>query len=301
VPHTLQVRHLTVYVLYQLNMDPYNSPRTVRIANLQNEGDPWIPCPHPGCILSFTTPNGLRRHSRAGKHKINLNAQPPPSSARLLQRYKPQLVVETSGKTPRIPKVSSLKKPAPLHSDSEISDQESVTHDKLPSLFPLSAFPSPTQLSPPRTLRTPSPQQGPTTAGHGPSVSPSSQTSQTTSCSTSMTSSLSSSSSKSSSSESSSSTSTSSSSELGTYRIDEQGGSESPPLTVSRDNTPNANLMDIDHPFIDHPLNNTTQREDDLLGRDQLQEDIEDDDGVPVSRIYHQELDGKYKLSRYFD
>jgi hypothetical protein len=59
--------------------------------------------------------------------------------------------------------------------------------------------------------------------------------------------------------------------------------------------------MDIDHPFIDHPLNNTTQREDDLLGRDQLQEDIEDDDGVPVSRIYHQELDGKYKLSRYFD
>jgi hypothetical protein len=69
----------------------------------------------------------------------------------------------------------------------------------------------------------------------------------------------------------------------------EQG--ESPP--VSRDNTPNSNLMDIDY----RPLDNTTWSEDGFLGRDQLQEDKEDDDGVPVSRIYHPLLDGKFRLS----
>lgn len=57
--------------------------------------------------------------------------------------------------------------------------------------------------------------------------------------------------------------------------MDEQG--ESPP--VSRDNTPNSNLMDVDH----HPLDNTTWSEDGFLGHDQLQEDKKDDDGVPVS------------------
>src|SRR5882757_2110043 len=38
----------------------YKSPHNVRIANFQNTGGPWIPCPYPGCILSFTTPNGLQ-------------------------------------------------------------------------------------------------------------------------------------------------------------------------------------------------------------------------------------------------
>jgi hypothetical protein len=69
--------------------------------------------------------------------------------------------------------------------------------------------------------------------------------------------------------------------------MDEQGAS--PPLTASRGNTPNADLMDIDFPL------DNTPGEEDILGCDQLQEDIEDDDGVPVSRIYHQELDGKSK------
>jgi hypothetical protein len=71
--------------------------------------------------------------------------------------------------------------------------------------------------------------------------------------------------------------------------MDEQG--DAPP--VSRDNTPNSNLMDIDH----LPLDNIEWSEDDFLGRDQLQEDKEDDDGVPVSRIYHPLLDGKFKFS----
>ncbi|KAN0105619.1 hypothetical protein V8E52_010864, partial [Russula decolorans] len=232
------------------------------------------------------------------------NTLEPVNITHLLERYKPQLVVETSGKTPRIPKVSSFKKPALLHSDSEASDQESLTHYEL--LPPLSA--SPTQSSPLRTLKTPSPQQGSTTAGHRPSTSPSSQTNQMTSStsttlslsssspessssesssstSTSTTPSLSSSSpAKSSSSESSSSTSTSSTSSSCTCRMDEQG--DAPP--VSRDNTPNSNLMDIDH----LPLDNTEWSEDNFLGRDQLQEDKEDDDGVPVSRIYHPLLDG---------
>lgn len=76
--------------------------------------------------------------------------------------------------------------------------------------------------------------------------------------------------------------------------MDEQA--DSPP--VSHDNTPNSNSMDIDH----HPLDNTTAwSEDDYLGRDQLQEDMEDDDGVPVFRIYHPQLDGKFKLSQYFN
>jgi hypothetical protein len=67
--------------------------------------------------------------------------------------------------------------------------------------------------------------------------------------------------------------------------MDEQGDS---PL-VSRDNTPNANLMDIEH----HPFDNTTwsDNSDDFLGRDQLQEDTKDDDGVPLSRVYHPLLD----------
>jgi hypothetical protein len=196
---------------------PHKSPHNIQISHLQNTGDPRLPCPHPGCVLSFTTPNGLRRHSRTGKHKFSSNAQPPPSPAHPLQRYKPQFVVETLGKTPRIPKVSSFNKPATL---------------------------------------------------------PSSQTSQNTT-STSTTSSSSSSFSESSSSESLPSTSTSSSSSFtsGTHTLDERV--DSPP--VSRVNTPYA--------------------EDDILGRDKLQEDMEDDDGVPVSRVYHPLLDGKFNLS----
>ena len=163
-PH--QVRH----VVPTTNMDSsgphnlYKSPRNVRIANLQNEGGPWIPCPHPGCVLSFTTPNGLRKHSRTGKHKFDPNPQPAPPSACLLQRYKPQLTMETPGKTPHIHKVFSSKKPTPLHSDSEGSDQESVVRDELSPLgFTPSA--STTQPSPLHTLETLSPQQSSTAAG----------------------------------------------------------------------------------------------------------------------------------------
>jgi hypothetical protein len=65
-------------------------------------------------------------------------------------------------------------------------------------------------------------------------------------------------------------------------------GHGSPPVT--RDNTPSSDLMDIDY----LPLDNT---EDTFLGRDQLQEDTKDDDGVPLSRIYHPLLDGKFKLT----
>jgi len=71
--------------------------------------------------------------------------------------------------------------------------------------------------------------------------------------------------------------------------MDKQG--DTPP--VSHDNTPNDTLMDIDY----HPLDDGTISEDDFLGRDQLQEDKEDDDGVSVSRILHLLLDGKSKLS----
>ena len=71
--------------------------------------------------------------------------------------------------------------------------------------------------------------------------------------------------------------------------MDEQGNS--PP--ISRDNTPDINLMDIDR----LPLDNTVWSEDDFFGRDQLQEDKEDNDGIPVSRIYHPLLDGKFTLS----
>jgi hypothetical protein len=70
----------------------------------------------------------------------------------------------------------------------------------------------------------------------------------------------------------------------------EQG--DSPP--VSRDHTPDSNLMDTDH--TNHPSDNTSSEED-FLGRDQLQEDMEDDDGVPLSRSYHPLLDGKFKFS----
>src|SRR5882757_3989898 len=87
----------------------YKSPHNVQIANFQNAGGLWIPCPYLGCILSFTTPNGLRKHSRTGKHRFNSNAQSPPSSVHGPQRYKPQLVVKTLGKTPCIPKVSRFK------------------------------------------------------------------------------------------------------------------------------------------------------------------------------------------------
>ncbi len=271
----------------------YKSPRNIWIAtgNLQNEGGPWISYSHPCCVLSFTTPNGLRKHFQASKHKFNSYAQSPPSSAHLLQRYKPQLMVETSGKTPHVPKVSSFKKPTPLHSDSEASDQESVTHYE--HLAPLPA--STTQSSPLYTLRTPSPQPGTTTAGHRLLMSPfqTSQTTTNTSTSTTLSFSssfydLESSSLESSSSESSSST-TSLSSLSGTCRMDEQGNT--PP--VSCDNTLNDTLMDIDY----HPLDDGTISEDDFLGRNQLQEDKEDNDGVSVSQILHLLLDSKSKLS----
>ena len=71
--------------------------------------------------------------------------------------------------------------------------------------------------------------------------------------------------------------------------MDKQGDS---PL-VSRDNTPNSNLIDIDY----DPSDNTTWSEGDFLGHDQLQEDKEDNDGVPISRIYYPLLDGTFKLS----
>jgi hypothetical protein len=48
--------------------------------------------------------------------------------------------------------------------------------------------------------------------------------------------------------------------------------------------------MDIDHLSLD----NTG---DIFSGRDQLQEDTKDDDGVPLSRIYHPLLDGKFNLT----
>ena len=39
--------------------------------------------------------------------------------------------------------------------------------------------------------------------------------------------------------------------------------------------------------------------EDDFFGCDQLQEDTEDSDGIPVSRVYHLILDGKLILIEY--
>lgn len=58
--------------------------------------------------------------------------------------------------------------------------------------------------------------------------------------------------------------------------MDEQGAS--PPLMASCGDTPNADLMDINF-----SLDNTLGSEEDFLGHGRLQEDIEDDDGVPIS------------------
>lgn len=54
------------------------------------------------------------------------------------------------------------------------------------------------------------------------------------------------------------------------------------------------NFMDVDTPpaSSDNPM----QSEDELPHRNQLQEDTEDSDGVPVSRMYHPLLDGIVNL-----
>jgi len=89
----------------------------------------------------------------------------------------------------------------------------------------------------------------------------------------------------------SSSSSKSSSSLSDTHRMDNLKQGDVP--SVSHDNIPSSNLINIDY----CPLDNTTWSEDDLLGCDQLQEDMEDDDGAPLSQIYHPLLDSMFNLS----
>ena len=107
------------------------------------------------------------------KHKVNPNPQPPPPSAHVLQWYKPWLTVETLGKTPCIWKVFSSKKPSPLHSDSEASDEESVIQDEL-SPHGFTPLASPTQSSPYHMSGMLFPQQSSTTVGHRTPMLPSS-------------------------------------------------------------------------------------------------------------------------------
>ena len=48
-----------------------------------------------------------------------------------------------------------------------------------------------------------------------------------------------------------------------------------------------------------NPMDMGMWSEDDFFGHDQLQEDTEDSDGIPVSRVYHPILDGKLILIEY--
>ena len=89
----------------------YWSPHNVYIASLWNEGGPHLPCPHPGCISAFSAAGSLWQHSQTGKHKFASNSPPPPSSAHLLQWFKPQLTVETPTKTPVLAKYWICRNP----------------------------------------------------------------------------------------------------------------------------------------------------------------------------------------------
>ena len=164
----------------------HRSPRNVRIAKLKIEGGPHLPCPHRGCILAFTAPGSLRQHSWTGKHKFtsNLNPPSPPTSARLLQRFKPWLTVKSPAETLHTGWTSNWQQCIPLYSDSEGSDNELSL-----LVFPPAASPTYLPLNSPM----PTPQEGSTSDIHS-SLSSSSSRTSTTQSSTSTSSSSSSSS-----------------------------------------------------------------------------------------------------------
>lgn len=136
----------------------YRSPCNVQITNLKIEGGPYLPCPHLGCILVFSAPGSLQWHSWTRKHKFASNLSSPPSSAHLLQWFKPWLMVETPAKTPHTGQTSDLQQPVPFYCDSEGSDNK---------LSPLGFSPlaSPTHLSP-LNSPTPTTQEGSTLHVH---------------------------------------------------------------------------------------------------------------------------------------
>ena len=244
------------------------SPHNVRIANIQNNGGPWIPCTYPGCIATFVSPSGLRRHSRIGKHIFPSSPQPQPTSAHLLQRFKPQLTIETPAKVLCARKPPKPSQPA-LYSDSEDSNDESPQQsDRLlsPLDFDVASLSSHTQ--------------------HASDPSSSQESVMRTSSSTS-TLSVSSTTTSTSSSSTSSSASSSASSLSTTHQRDNDN------LSAASHTSP-PNFMDVDTPpaSSDNPM----QSEDELPHRNQLQEDTEDSDGVPVSQMYHPLLNGIVNL-----
>ena len=237
-------------------------PHNVWIANLNNDGGVILPCPVPRCIRGFRQPVGLRIHTCSGKHTFTPASQSQQKSAHLLQRFWPQLLVNTPVKSPHTEKVSNLHSNSPLFtSDSDSLGNKSIKPHDNPSEHNTTPGPTPPSIQPDALLHDNVTPVCCNSTPWSPATPTSSSNKSGSTCSH-----------MSMPSPSSASTSTSSSSSMSSDHSDHK--------------------MDVDAP---QTLDGVENSDSESIGCSRLHEDV-DDDGIPFAWTYHPILDCEFLL-----